>query len=170
LPQNVFTFDGSEIWDETASDLFPYPMKRGQELLLRNGFNGAICDLIPPFSEEYDAPIFGKLPSGEYLQWTPQILLEDNGPSINDPPGNQSTKVLVDGGGEAFVATDEKLKCSNVKRSFINEDTIRTSAAPAVRAASATVAGQSPGSSLAKGAAGQRVRSSSCLPRRDSVT
>lgn len=32
------------------------------------------------------------------------------------------------------------------------------------------VGGQSPGSSLAKGAAGQRVRSSSCLPGRDSVT
>jgi hypothetical protein len=123
LPQNVFAFDGSEIWDETASDLYPYPIARGQELLLRNGFNGAICALIPPFAEEYDAPIFGKLPSGEYLQWTPQIQLEDNGPSINDPPGNRTAKVLVDGGGEAFVATDEKLKCSNVQRSFINEDT-----------------------------------------------
>ncbi len=96
---------------------------RGQELLLRNGFNGAICDLVPPFAEEYDAPIFGKLPSGEWLQWTPTILLEDNGPSINDPPGNRTGKVLVDGGGAAFVITDEKLKCSNVRRSFINEDT-----------------------------------------------
>ena len=96
---------------------------RGQELLLRNGFNGAICDLVPPFAEEYDAPIFGKLPSGEWLQWTPTILLEDNGPSINDPPGNRTAKVLVDGGGEAFVITDEKLKCSNVRRSFINEET-----------------------------------------------
>ena len=116
-------FDGSEIWDETASNLFTYPMMRGQELLLRNGFNGAICDLIPPYAEEYDAPILGKLPSGEWLQWTPTIQLEDNGPSINDLPGNRSAKVLVDGGGQAFVATDEKLKCSNVQRSFINEDT-----------------------------------------------
>jgi hypothetical protein len=123
LPQNVFTFDGSEIWDETASDLYNHPLMRGQELLLRNGFNGAICDLVPPFAEEYDAPIFGKLPSGEWLQWTPTILLEDNGPSINDPPGNRTGKVLVDGGGAAFVITDEKLKCSNVRRSFINEDT-----------------------------------------------
>jgi hypothetical protein len=121
LPQNILTFDGSEIWDETASDLFNYPMMSGQELLLSNGFNGAIRDLILPFAEEHDALIFGKLPSGEWLQWTPTIQLEDNGPSINDPLGNWTAKVLVDGRGKAFVTTNEKLKCSNVQRVFTNK-------------------------------------------------
>jgi hypothetical protein len=123
LPQNHFIFDGSEIWDETASDLNVYLMLRGQELLLRNGFNGPICDMIPPFAEEYDAPVFGVLPSGEWLQWTPTLMLEENGPSINDPSSNMSSKVLRDGGGEAVVATDGVLKCSNVQRSFMNEGT-----------------------------------------------
>ncbi len=83
-----------------------------------------VDELLPPLPIiDGVGRLSGKLPSGEYLQWTPQIQLEDNGPSINDPPGNWSTKVLVDGGGKAFIATDEKLKCSNVQRLFINKDT-----------------------------------------------
>lgn len=122
MPSNVITFTGSEVWSETASDLLPYPLVKGQERILRSGFSGAVCDLIPPFAEEFDAPIFGKLPSGQWLQWTPTIMLEDNGPSINDG-GDLTAKVLPDGGGNAFVTTGEKLKCSNVPRSFVNEDT-----------------------------------------------
>ena len=37
---------------------------------------------------------------------------------IDDP----TAKVLTDGGGAAFVSTNEKLKCSNVQRNFINEE------------------------------------------------
>lgn len=123
MPSNVIAFTGNEIWSETASDLFPYPIIGGQERLLRSGFNGTVCDLIPPFAEEFDAPIFGKLPSGEWLQWTPTIILESNGPSINDGSGDSTANVQSDGGGNAFVTTGEKLKCSNVPRSFINEET-----------------------------------------------
>ena len=61
-------------------------------------------------------------PNGEWLQWSPTLLFEDNGPAMNDV-GDLSTKVLADGGGEMFVATDTKLKCSNVQRSVFNEDT-----------------------------------------------
>ena len=42
---------------------------------------------------------------------------------MNDPTENFTNNVLSDGGGEMFVATNEKLKCSNVQRSFVNEDT-----------------------------------------------
>ena len=49
-------------------------------------------------------------------------MFEDNGPSINDNGADLSSKVLQDGGGAAVVATNEKLMCSNVQRSFINED------------------------------------------------
>ena len=83
-----------------------------------------VDELLPPLPIINGvSQLSGKLPSREYLQWAPQIQYEDNGPSINDPPGNRSAKVLVDGRGKAFVATDEKLKCSNVQCSFINKDT-----------------------------------------------
>lgn len=36
-------------------------MVGGQELLLRDGMSDPICDAIPHFSEESNAPIFGKV-------------------------------------------------------------------------------------------------------------
>ena len=128
LPPNLFEFDGSEIWEETANDLEEYPMNTGQEFLLTSGSSLPVCASVPPFADEYDAPIIGRLPNGEFLQWTPQILLEDNGPSINDV-GDLTANVLSDGGGASVIATGEKeysrqrLQCANVARSFVNEDT-----------------------------------------------
>jgi len=123
LPPNVFTFTTSDVFTESASNLYDYPIQRGQELLLTNGLTDPICDSVPPFAEEYDAPVIGRLPNGEWLQWTPTILFEDNGPTMNDASGDLTTNVLSDGGGEMFVATNEKLKCSNVQRSFVNAET-----------------------------------------------
>jgi len=123
LPENYFIFDASDVLDSTASDLFKVPMRRDQEFLLRNGLDDPICDLVPSFAEENDAPIFGQLPDGSWLQWTPTIQLEDNGPSINTAPEDRASNVLSDGGGEWSTKTGEKLKCSNVVRSFVNEDT-----------------------------------------------
>jgi len=123
LPPNVFTFTESDFFEETASDLFSYPIKKGQELLLTNGSTDPVCANVPPFAEEGDAPILGKLPSGEWIQWTPTILLEDNGPSINAAAQDMTANVLIDGGSASVIQTGEKMKCSNVARSFINEDT-----------------------------------------------
>jgi hypothetical protein len=117
----VFTFTEADVFADTASDLNYYPIKEGIELLLVNGSTDPVCANVPPFAEESDAPIFGKLPNGEWIQWTPTIQLEDNGPSINDV--NKTAGVLSDGGGQTFIDTGEKVKCSNVPRSFINEDT-----------------------------------------------
>ena len=119
----MFTFTTSDVFEETSSDLFPYPIKKGQELVLTKGSNDPVCDSFPLFAEEGDAPIVGKLPSGEWIQWTPTILFEDNGPSINDPPEDMASNVLSDGGGEIATQAGEKMKCSNVQRSFVNEDT-----------------------------------------------
>ena len=91
--------------------------------MLTNGSTDPVCGSVPPFAEEYDAPIVGQLPSGEWIQWSPTILFEDNGPSINTLPEDMTANVLSDGGGEIFIQTGEKMKCSNVQRSFINEDT-----------------------------------------------
>ena len=114
-------------------------MKKGEELLLTNGLNDPICDSFPSFAEEGDAPILGLLPSGEYLQWTPTIILEDNGPSINDVGQNMTSKVLADGGGKMFIETGETMKCSNTPRSFINEDTCFLTTDPMVCSANQAV-------------------------------
>lgn len=95
-------------------------------MLLTDGFAGLICDNVPPFAEEGDAPIFGILPNGEgWIQWTPTILFEDNGPSVNADLQDQdmTSNVLIDGGGELVLQTNEMTKCSNVQRSFLNDDT-----------------------------------------------
>ena len=122
MPLNVFYFQQDDVFEETATDNQDYPIQQGQELLLVNGSNDPVCSSVAPFAEEGDAPILGLLPDGEWLLWTPQIMFEDNGPSINDNGADLSSKVLQDGGGAAVVATNEKLMCSNVQRSFINED------------------------------------------------
>ncbi|KAL7537288.1 hypothetical protein ACHAXR_008774, partial [Thalassiosira sp. AJA248-18] len=124
LPPNVFNFTENDIFVDTSSKLNDYPMRRGQELLLTTGSTDPVCSSVPPFSEESDAPIIGILPNGEWIQWTPTIIFEDNGPSINvAPEDDMTTNVLSDGGGDLFVQTNEKLKCSNVQRSFVNEGT-----------------------------------------------
>jgi hypothetical protein len=122
LPRYYFNFTNDDVFVPTSSHLFSYPMDAGQEFLLQNGLNHPSCDLIPSFAKEFDAPVFGKLPSGEWLQFTPTIVFKDNGPSINDA-GDKSANVLSDGGGATFVATDENVKCANAARSIFNEDT-----------------------------------------------
>ena len=84
LPANIFQFGVDDIFIDSATDLLDYPINRGQELLRTTGFSGPICDWVPPFAEPGDQPVFGKLPNGEWLIWSPTILWEPNGPSIND--------------------------------------------------------------------------------------
>ena len=121
LPKHYFTFDGTEILTNTSSDLFTLAMHNELEFLLPDGIDDPICSKIPPQSEVGDMPIFAKMLSGDWLQWTPSLLLEDNGPSINDD--NKTANVLSDGGGQTVIDTDEKTRCANVPRTFSNEDT-----------------------------------------------
>jgi len=119
---DYFEFSESDVFIDTSSDLVaPYVNIRGNELLLTSGFSGPICDLVPHFAEKTDAPIFGKLSDGSWVQWTPTIIQETNGPSINDE--DMTANVLSDGGAEVFNKTGGVTKCSNVPRSFVNEDT-----------------------------------------------
>ena len=129
--QHYFTL-GGEVFTETSSDLFTrnqnsYLIAEGEEMHLRDGLDSAAypeCDLISPFAEEgYSAPVFALLPDGAWLQWTPTIILEDNGPSINALQSALADNTLADGGGETFIETNEQVKCSNVPRTFFNEAT-----------------------------------------------
>ena len=92
------TLAASDVFDETASNLHPYLMKKGQELLLTNTLTDPVCDIDPPFAKEGNAPILGQLSSGEWIQWCPTILFRDNGPSINADAQDMAVNVLSDGG------------------------------------------------------------------------
>lgn len=121
---NYFEFGESDVFTDTASNLVsPYVGLRGDELLLQGGYDGPICHLVPQFAEQNDAPIFGKMTDGSWVQWTPQVLLESNGPSINTDHQDMTNDVLSDGGAAWSNETGGVLKCSNVDRSFVNEKT-----------------------------------------------
>ena len=125
LPSSHFILSNGEVFEDTSSDLYDYPMVKGQEFVLPSGLDRTlypVCDTIASH-EVSSSPVFAKTPEGKWLQWSPIIKLETNGPSMNASPGEKAGNTLIDGGGEAFLETGEKLKCANVARSFENEDT-----------------------------------------------
>ncbi len=125
LPSSHFILSNGEVFEDTSSDLYDYPMVKSQEFVLPSGLDRTlypVCDTIT--SNEVDSsPVFARTPDGKWLQWSPIIKLETNGPSMNASPGAKASNTLIDGGGEAFLQTGGKLKCANVPRSFENEDT-----------------------------------------------
>jgi len=85
------------------------------ERLLVNGTDDTICDDIAPFVGLDDPPIFAQLMDDDdvWLQWVPTIMMEDNGPSINDKD-RLTSNVLHDGGGRTVIETGEKTLCVSV--------------------------------------------------------
>jgi hypothetical protein len=117
LPLSHFILNNGEVFVDTSSDLYEYPIVKGQEFVLPSGLDRnlyPICDTIAS-SEEYSSPVFVKTPEGKWLQWSPIIKLESNGPSMNASPGDKASNTLIDGGGEGFLQTGEKLKCKSFK-------------------------------------------------------
>ena len=125
LPEYYFEFNENDVFIDTGSQLYDYPIQSGQELLLRDGSTDPICDSIPLYANEEHPPVFGRLANGEWVQWTPTLILEQNGPSVNDtkPEESMNKGTLRDGGGSVDVQTGGAVSCSNVPRSFVNEDT-----------------------------------------------
>ena len=111
-------------------------------MLLPNGLDSSsypVCDLLPSYSIENNEPVIGRLPDGTYVQWTPTIVLENNGPSMNTPISELASSTLSDGGGATANSTATALSsrtnaygtfCSNVPRSQFNEDTCILSTDP----------------------------------------
>jgi len=117
LPSSHFLLTNGEVFLDTSSDLYDYPMVKGQEFVLPSGLDRVlypICDTITS-SEEFSSPVFAKTPLGKWLQWSPTLNLQTNGPSINAAPGEMTSSTLVDGGGEAFIQTGEKLMCKFIQ-------------------------------------------------------
>lgn len=85
---------------------------QGVEYLLRGGLNDPLCGQLSAVTEENDAPVFGKLPDGSWLQFDPRIMLEDNTLESH----------ISDGGGLVRSLTGDKTKCANTPRTFLNED------------------------------------------------
>ncbi len=84
---------------------------RGEEYLLRVGLNDPLCGQLSDVTEENDAPVFGKLPNGTWLQFDPRLVLEDNTLESH----------IRDGGGLVQSLTGGKTKCSNTPRTFLND-------------------------------------------------
>ena len=93
-------------------DLIDEVQSRGGEYLLRGGLIDPLCAQLSDVTEENDAPIFGKLPDGSWLQFDPRIVLEDNTLESH----------VRDGGGLIRSLTGDKTKCFNTPRTFLNED------------------------------------------------
>ena len=120
LPLSIFNLSNDEVFVDTSTDLSDYPLVRGQEFRLPGGLNRSlypVCDTITS-NEEYSSPVYAKTPEGKWLQWSPMLKLETNGPSLNASPGEKASSTLIDGGGEAFIQTGEKLKCKSFQNVF----------------------------------------------------
>lgn len=85
---------------------------RGGDYILYGGLNDALCSQLSDVTEESDAPVFGQLPDGSWLQWDPIMILEEN--TVDSP--------LPDGGGLVRSLSGEETRCSNAPRTFLNED------------------------------------------------
>eukprot|EP00984_Skeletonema_dohrnii_P004238 scaffold1495_cov202-Skeletonema_dohrnii-CCMP3373.AAC.3 len=120
LPLSHFLLSNNEVFEDTSTDLSDYPLVSGQEFVLPSGLDRSvypICDTIAS-NEEYSSPVYVKTTEGKWLQWSPTIQLQANGPSMNALPEDKASSTLIDGGGEAFLQTG-----ANVARTFENEDT-----------------------------------------------
>ena len=111
-------FDGIDdtIYDSEYFDSY----QAGDEFILTTPLTTSACDALPdPWNNPGDsfplAPIFGRsLINGtaEYLLYDPRLTLMEN--TIENP--------LADGGGEITVKTNGATFCSNVPRTFLNEE------------------------------------------------
>ncbi len=70
------------------------------------------CSAIPPVQDITDGPIFGLLSNGTWLLFDPHLDLDTNTPNLP----------VSDGGKSTFVASGGRKYCSNVPRTFLNED------------------------------------------------
>ena len=90
-------------------------LTNGEEFILRNAISNSLCEAIPAVPDLDDEPIFARVSDGTWLQFDPRLIIETN--SVNSPiaDGGKATKLA----GGSF--------CSNVPRTFMNEDHCKVS-------------------------------------------
>lgn len=84
----------------------------GEEFILPTALQDDLCRNIPSVRERGDEQIFGQLSDGSWLLFDPRLNIENNTP---DTP-------LMDGGKAKELASGGTTLCSNVPRTFLNED------------------------------------------------
>lgn len=110
LPDDLTT---TSAWKPAADVQDRYKLRGGYDYILIDGIeNNDLCQQVPAAAEEGNSPIFAKLPDGTYIQWSPQLILEDN---VAQTP-------FADGGGDIALANADT-RCMNAPRSFLNEGT-----------------------------------------------
>lgn len=92
----------------------------GGEYIYFDGVDDPACSQLNDAVEETDAPVFGKLPDGSWLQWDPRLALEKN----------TLDQHLEDGGGLTQSLTGGQTRCANAPRTFLNQDQCSLSFAP----------------------------------------
>ncbi len=88
------------------------PFESGEQFTLPVALDDDLCDSIPEAFVRGDAPVFGRLSDGTWLHFDPRLSIKLNTP---DSP-------LPDGGKSSQVVTGGVTRCSNVPRTFLNED------------------------------------------------
>jgi hypothetical protein len=106
LPDNSFQ-PSDQWWNNGESLVFVL-----QNSLFDNPLFSTTCAELPSVPEIGDAPIFGKLSDGTWLMFDPRLDINTNTPS--SPIG--------DGGKQSFLASGGDTYCSNVPRTFLNEN------------------------------------------------
>lgn len=114
IPGVVFDLPSTDdsAWISTIDEQEDYHLISETDFLLVNGMDHPVCNTIPSVLREGDAPVLARLSDGTWLQWTPQMVWEEN------TPGNS----IPDGGGQTQMVTSKDTRCSNVPRNFLNED------------------------------------------------
>ena len=93
--------------------------KNGEEINFKSKISmfdspafSSLCASVPAVRDEGDETVFGKLSDGTWLIFDPRIRLEANTPE----------SPMIDGGKEAYLTSGGKAYCSNVPRTFLNEN------------------------------------------------
>ncbi len=121
LPDN--SLQAIDQWWTNGDDV----IYRLETSLFNNPVFSETCSGLPSVPELDDGPIFGRLSDGTWLMFDPRVELQANTPS--DP--------INDGGKQASINSSGATYCSNVPRTFLNENECKLSV-DACRASSGT--------------------------------
>ena len=111
--QNIFDIpDGAlEVIDEswTGGEDLVYLLKTS---FFDNPSYSSICSSLPSVPELGDEPIFGRLSNGSWLMFDPRLHLFEN--TVDSPIPDGGKFIATSSGGDTY--------CSNVPRTFLNEN------------------------------------------------
>lgn len=103
---------------DLPDDLSPvdyFTSYRGEYMLMSAIDDTAACNAVPQVAEIEDEKVFGKLSDGTWLVFDPRLNLDEN--TLDNP--------LIDGGKSNELVSGGGTLCSNVPKTFLNEDQCR---------------------------------------------